>query len=240
MPPTTGIVLPETREFLDTLVPLSKAGLKHPGLRFHTYGNHIMPSMQFLEGQWEWYEAHGVKLNHRATGAAVLLHDDGIAEPLDQEQHSSKEARTEEEVSPLLAEHGMEVDELDITSSGILVTNFEAKLCLRFPNDIVVVQADLHNTAGHYYDMAGNAHKIHKEDENLEDRHIPFDEHKQRVEYVLGKYFDRDMAIIEEDRLSGDGECWINFAGRQNLRRYLNETPESLGALLGIDPLYIA
>jgi len=238
----------ETSTFLDSLIPMSKAGLDDPRLRFHTYYNHIRTASAYLERQHRRYELLGKHLDRRVTGAIIKVHDDGIAEPLDESLHDSIEARTAEQTSPGLAAKGMSDEELEEVKLGILATGLKAELSPERPNDIVSVQADLHNVwAGHriseavgYKIMATNANLIRVEKENLKQVHQTLKEHQDEVATVLGGYMARDMAIADADRIPETGECIYNHVGKLYIAKYVLETPASLSSILGIRPAELA
>lgn len=238
----------ETMSLITSLTPVSKAGLADYRLVFHTYENHIEPSLSFLLRQLKKYRTLGVEINPKVAVATELIHDHGIAEPLDKDKHETKEQRTVEQVTPILPKHGLNAVEIEETRLGILATSLFTELDPDKPNTIVVVQADLHNTwDGYltlgeelgYQQMATNAQRVRREDENLDEVHLTFTEHKDKVNFVLGTFFDRDMAISNEDRLPDTGECVYNHIGRLYLARYMTETPASLSPVVGIPELQL-
>jgi len=238
----------ETAAFLASFATFAQEGLMSPKLVFHTYKNHIVSSTAFLHRQWQRYESYGVPLNYKATGATVLGHDHGIAEPLNKDRDGSKEQRTVGLITPELERRGMGCDDLVVVRSGTLATGLYAELDPDKPNDIAVVQADLHNTwDGYWYgeefgywQMATNAQSIRREDENLDQEHLSLKQHQDKVNHVLGTFFARDMAIIDADRLPDTGECVYNHIGKIYLARYMTETPSSLAPLVGIPAAQLA
>jgi len=214
-------------QVIQTFEPEARQGYA-PWLGFHNF-DHVLREIPYLVKQWAICDTYGIEVDKVETGVAWLRHDYEFGVPGDS-GFDSKEARSETLTREELRRKGWAAERIAKVSSPILATALDSDItCV---NDLVVVRTDLNNIWGMYPFMARTALVLRREEERMSGKLMTFETLQEKVEDRLGRYLDRDMALTDDERSPDGGDSLPNKTGKANLRRFLNETPESLAEIV--------
>lgn len=182
--------------FNDTFVELvaERAKPGYTNLAYHNFGHAMRTFEASRRLVAQCYNA-GVSVDTDVTTAAAFFHDYGFYEPLDNELHDSKEARSAEHAAHLLNDTHISKQQMQHIKKCILATHVDASC--ESVEETITVRADIENVSGNFFWFLLSFVRLQHERIQLNPVSVISVQNTiDSAEYILKKYLlDRDIAL---------------------------------------------
>lgn len=221
----------EPRRDIDASISLiceAARPLMEPSLPYHNW-EHIQYSLGFAMSECDRLETIGVDINRLMVGAAIALHDSGIAHDLPP-QFQSKEEYSANNAAIILKGFGFDDPFIQGVKGCIIATSLDATP--KTNEEKITCLADIANIFGPYPGFILNSFRFYQELRAVYGQPQNLRDYKRSAAKILTTYISKDLTVEGDDQGVFDRPRY-EIDALKNIDRFLRASRKQLIAALG-------